>query len=443
MRYQKEIEEISKISKVFCSEVLSKNVLGASYVERVGRKDLASLGQKLADISALFKHNSKIVRFRQELQKRDNNLRANFSDFSAPEKTLWAKVQKAVQHELEDSSQLLESGTHIFHWLRMDVESILTNSGHCDLADLYPYLEKGSQDQILILKVILDMMYPNGRENHIVVGSSNNTAKNQNPTNELLNMSLDSKGIETEAPKNDMITVDLKTQDTQLDPKQKPIPEKVTESEAPKNDMVTTDLNTHDTQLNSKPNPMPKKTMTPRYEFKRIKKGGNVQKIQSPGGHKMKFKPSHKIKDSQNTPIKSPNIACDSTALDTGIPKSDSSKMVLEVQDTKQNYKTRALKMSNGSMPQMSLIKRRGKCGKVRKIQTPRMCKKKLKSQLDMRAQWSLKSKHQNNTRLHNKTLNTKFMALRGIMKSVMGAFHNTFPLLDRLLLKRPRVKIK
>ena len=71
------------------------------------------------------------------------------------------------------------------------------------------------------------------------------------------------------------------------------------------------------------------------------------------------------------------------------------------------------------------------------------MYKKKLKSQLDMRAQWSLKSKHRNNARLHNKTLNTNFMALRGIMKSVMGAFHNTFPLLDKLLLKRPRVKIK
>ena len=141
-------------------------------------------------------------------------MRAKFSDFSAPEKTLWAKVQKAIQHNLEDSSQLLESGTHIFHWLRKDVESILTNSGHCDPADLYPYLEKGSQDQILILKVILEMMYPNGRENHIVVGSSHNTAQNQNSTNELPNMSLDSKGIETEAPKNDMITVDLKTQDT-------------------------------------------------------------------------------------------------------------------------------------------------------------------------------------------------------------------------------------
>ena len=91
----------------------------------------------------------------------------------------------------------------------------------------------------------------------------------------------------------------------------------------------------------------------------------------------------------------------------------------------------------------MSLVTRKEKCGKVRKIQTPRMYKKKLKSQLDMRAQWSLKLKHNNNARLHNNTLNTKFIELRGIMKSVMGTFHNTFPLQDRLLLKRPRVKIK
>ena len=164
-------------------------------------------------------------------------------------------------------------------------------------------------------------------------------------------MSLDSKGIETEAPKNDMITVDLKTQDTQLDPKQKAMPEEVIESEAPKNDMMTVNLNTQDTQLNPKPNPIPKKTMTPRHKFKRTKKGGKIQIIQSSGVHKVKFKSSHKIADSQNTPIKSPKISCDSTVPDTGAPKNDSSKMVLEVQDTKQNYKTKALKMSKGSMP--------------------------------------------------------------------------------------------
>ena len=99
--------------------------------------------------------------------------------------------------------------------------------------------------------------------------------------------------------------------------------------------------------------------------------------------------------------------------------------------------------MSKGSVPQMSLVKRRGKCGKARKIQIPRIYKKKLKSQLDMRAQWSKKSKHSNEARLHNNTLNTKFIELRGIMKLVIGAFHNTFLLPDRLLLKRPRVKIK
>ena len=36
--------------------------------------------------------------------------------------------------------------------------------------------------------------------------------------------------------------------------------------------------------------------MTPRHKFKRIKKNGKVQTIQSPGVLKMKFKPSHRNK---------------------------------------------------------------------------------------------------------------------------------------------------
>ena len=179
--------------------------------------------------------------------------------------------------------------------MREEVKATLIACGHCDPAYFLPYLEVGNQDQVATLQILLQWVYPNGRS-HCSNPKAIETEATTEATNELPNMSLDSEVIETEAPKNDMITVDLKTQDTQLDPKQKPIPEKVTESEAPKNDMVTVDLNTHDTQLNPKPNPMPKKTMTPRYKFKRIKKGGKVQKIQFPGVHKMKFKPSHKIK---------------------------------------------------------------------------------------------------------------------------------------------------
>ena len=70
-------------------------------------------------------------------------------------------------------------------------------------------------------------------------------------TTELPNMSLDSKVIEMEAPKDDMITVDLKTQDTQLDPKQNPMPKKIIETETPKNDMMTVDLNTLDPKTKS------------------------------------------------------------------------------------------------------------------------------------------------------------------------------------------------
>ena len=47
--------------------------------------------------------------------------------------------------------------------------------------------------------------------------------------------------------------------------------------------------------------------------------------------------PLNKITDSQITPIKSPDISCDSRILDTGSPKSDSTKKDLEVQDTTQN----------------------------------------------------------------------------------------------------------
>ena len=62
----------------------------------------------------------------------------------------------------------------------------------------------------------------------------------------------------------------------------------VIENETLKSDMITVDLKNQGTQLKSNSNPMPKRTRTPRYKFKRIKKGGKVQKIQSPGVHKMK-----------------------------------------------------------------------------------------------------------------------------------------------------------
>ena len=215
----------------------------------------------------------------------------------APDKTVIAKFQEKILTQLTESEIQFDIYNARVKQLREEVKATLIAYGHCDPTDYLPYLEVGNQDQIAALQILLQWVYPNGRS-HCSNPKVIETEATTEVTTELTNMSLDSKVTETEAPKNDMITVDLKTQDKQLDSKQNPMPKKVIETEAPKNGMVTVDLNTQDTQLNPRPNPMPKKTMTPRHKFKRIKKGGKVKKFQSPGGHKMKFKPSHKITES-------------------------------------------------------------------------------------------------------------------------------------------------
>ena len=111
------------------------------------------------------------------------------------------KLEKAIQPNVEESLTLIEIGSHKFKQLREEVESILMTCGHYDPADLSPYFEKDNQDQLIMLKFILELLHPRGRSH-----------------------CSDPKVIETEAPRNDMITVDLKTQDTQLDSKQNPMP---------------------------------------------------------------------------------------------------------------------------------------------------------------------------------------------------------------------------
>ena len=84
--------------------------------------------------------------------RKEKNLNSKFRNFSAPEKTLWVEVQKAILPNVEESLSLLEIGFHKFKQLRKEVESILMTSGHYDPADLSPYLEKDNQDQLIMLK---------------------------------------------------------------------------------------------------------------------------------------------------------------------------------------------------------------------------------------------------------------------------------------------------
>ena len=346
MRYCQEIETLFRISQVYDNntKALHDVLSNLKWEGNWESNDLASLGHKLTQMAVF-------ARLRHVTTKFIFNCEQHAKVYSEvcnkhpgiPDKTLPADFQEKILTQLRGSDIQVDLYDVKFKHLEKEVTATLIACGHCDLSDLLPYLEVGNKDQIDMLQIMLQWVYPNGKSccnkdpvgsvsSHKITDSQNTPIKSpniscdstvldtgfpksdstkmdlevqdttQNPmpkkvneteaTTELPNMTLDSKFIETEAPKDDMMTVDLNT----LDPKPNPMPRKIIETESPKNDMVTIDLNSKDTQLNSKPNLIPKKTMTPRHKFKRIKKNSKVLKIQSPGVLKMKVKPSHRNK---------------------------------------------------------------------------------------------------------------------------------------------------
>ena len=165
MRYQNEIEEILRISEEFGSKIKDKYiVLQAIYREENQKNnDLASLGQKLVSMSTLFKLSNEIGRFIQDLKRKNKNLDSKFSKGTVSEHSSWVEVQKAILPYMEESITLLDIVSHKLRQLKDEIESILMTSGHDDPADLSPYLEKDNQDQLIMLKIILKLLHPNGR----------------------------------------------------------------------------------------------------------------------------------------------------------------------------------------------------------------------------------------------------------------------------------------
>ena len=126
--------------------------------------------------------------------------------------------------------------------LKEQVKSILTNSVTVTLLT-YSSSWQGNQDQIVILNMILEGIYPKWQGEPCCLWILSEYCKKT----KILQMSyqtchLPLRLLKLNLPKNDIVTVNLKTQDNQLDSKQNPMPKKVIETEAPKNDMVAVDL---------------------------------------------------------------------------------------------------------------------------------------------------------------------------------------------------------
>ena len=125
-----------------------------------------------------------------------------------PDETVLAKFQEKILTQLAELDIQLDIYNVRVKQLREEVKATLIACGHCDPAYFLPYLEVGNQDQVAMLQILLQWVYPNGRS-HCSNPKAIEAEASTEATNELPNMSLDSEVIETEAPKNDMITVDF------------------------------------------------------------------------------------------------------------------------------------------------------------------------------------------------------------------------------------------
>ena len=288
MRYHQELEDLLRISQEYDNntKTIHDVLLNLNWEGNWKNNDLTSLGHKLTQLVALCRLRNETIKFFfncSQIGKVDSKVCKEPSVI--PDKTFLANFQEKILTQLRESKIQLDIYSVTIKQLREEVKATLIACGHCDLTDLLPYLEVGNQDQIAALQMMLQWVYPNGKlccnKNPVGPASSHKIADSQKtPIRSPIYHGIpksDSPKMVLEVQDTKQNPVPKKNQDTQLNPKQNPMPKK-----------------TQDTQLNPKQNPMPKKTMTSRYKFKKIKKGGKVQKFQSPGVHKMNFKPSHR-----------------------------------------------------------------------------------------------------------------------------------------------------
>ena len=135
-----------------------------------------------------------------------------------PDNIFLANFQEKRLSQLKESQPQFDIYSAKLKHLQEAVKAKLIACGHCDLTDLLPYLEVGNQDQIVLLQIILQWVYPNGKshDNKNPIGSapSHKITDHQNMSIKSQNISCDSTVLDTGIPNSDSTKMDLEVQDT-------------------------------------------------------------------------------------------------------------------------------------------------------------------------------------------------------------------------------------
>ena len=395
MAFQKVLHDLDSLSEEL--GIITKQnyefILANLNWEKGANNELTQFGCKLSNLYSFSMQNGKNIELAETIPTIVDNLLSNLNKGSLTllEETLLSQFRKLFLDQIYE----FFSGIDIIAERIGHLKGLITSQikGHCDPVVMH-YLERGDAGQQHILKLMLELLYPDGYD-------SISTPLRKVTDTEIVSSSTTCDLVTvTDEPKNDSSIADLHVQSKHFD----------TGSES----IICTPKAT-DTEIVSSSTTCDSVTVTDEPKYDSSITDSHVQRKHFDTGSKSIIC-TPKATDSHDTEIVSSSTSYDSVTV-TDKPKNDSSITDSHVQ---RKYVKRGSKYKS---------KANWKYGTSQKLKFPRVNKR--------------ISKPMKTSKGANKNKSTSKIKIGYIHKSNLNYFSNAMTFYNRLLLKRPRVKFK
>ena len=395
MAFQKVLHDLDSLSEEL--GIITKQnyefILANLNWEKGANNELTQFGCKLSNLYSFSMQNGKNIELAETIPTIVDNLLSNLNKGSLTllEETLLSQFRKLFLDQIYE----FFSGIDMIAERIGHLKGLITSQikGHCDPVVMH-YLERGDAGQQHILKLMLELLYPDGYD-----GIS--TPLRKVTDTEIVSSSTTCDLVTvTDEPKNDSSIADLHVQSKHFD----------TGSES----IICTPKAT-DTEILSSSTTCDSVTVTDEPKYDSSITDSHVQRKHFDTGSKSIIC-TPKATDSHDTEIVSSSTSYDSVTV-TDKPKNDSSITDSHVQ---RKYVKRGSKYKS---------KANWKYGTSQKLKFPRVNKR--------------ISKPMKTSKGANKNKSTSKIKIGYIHKSNLNYFSNAMTFYNRLLLKRPKVKFK
>ena len=445
MAFQKVLHDLDSLSEEL--GIITKQnyefILANLNWEKGANNELTQFGCKLSNLYSFSMQNGKNIELAETIPTIVDNLLSNLNKGSLTllEETLLSQFRKLFLDQIYE----FFSGIDMIAERIGHLKGLITSQikGHCDPVVMH-YLERGNAGQQHILKLMLELLYPDGYD-------SISTPLRKVMDTEIVSSSTTCDLVTvTDEPKNDSSIADLHVQSKHFDTGSESIIctpkatdteilsssttcDSVTVTDEPKYDSSITDSHVQskhfdtgsesiictpkatDTEILSSSTTCDSVTVTDEPKYDSSTTDSHVQRKHFDTGSKSIIC-TPKATDSHDTEIVSSSTSYDSVTV-TDKPKNDSSITDSHVQ---RKYVKRGSKYKS---------KANWKYGTSQKLKFPRVNKR--------------ISKPMKTSKGANKNKSTSKIKIGYIHKSNLNYFSNAMTFYNRLLLKRPKVKFK